>query len=105
MGPDDSQATMLLLIPLLPLMGAALNLAFGKRLGKSVSGAIAVLAVAGAMLLAWNAAFVMWESGTSLKAAFFDNDWIFSSELNPAQALHLRAGLLLDRLSGLMILV
>src|SRR4051812_22206662 len=104
MGNEQS-GTLLLLFPLLPMMGAALNLAVGKRLGKGFSGAIAVLAVASSMLLAWQAAFTIHESGTSLTASFFDSDWIFSSELNPAYAIHVGAGLLLDQLSALMILV
>ena len=42
----------LLWIPLLPLLGSAINLLIGKRIGKPGAGLIAVFAVGGACLLA-----------------------------------------------------
>jgi NADH-quinone oxidoreductase subunit L len=48
----------LILIPLLPFLGFLINLAFGRRLSKAVSGGVACLAMAGAfgvsVLSVWN---------------------------------------------------
>ncbi len=97
----------LILIPLLPLAGAAINLLFGKRLGRGAATLIGVGSVAAAMILGWWAAWLLSRGGESaaLTANFFDGDWIHATEQVPDASLHITAGLLLDRLSSVMVLV
>jgi NADH-quinone oxidoreductase subunit L len=95
------------LIPLLPLAGAAINLLLGKRLGKTVAGLIGCGAVAGAMILGWWAFWALHKAPDEavIRGAFFDGDWIHATENVATQSLHIAAGLLLDHLSAVMVLV
>ncbi len=69
----------LFLIPLLPLLGAAFSLLFGKRAGKSVITLVACGSVGGAFLVAANAVYTMATQlppGGSLTDRFFDAPFI-----------------------------
>ena len=97
----------LYLIPLLPLAGAAINLLVGKRISRGGVAAIACTSVAMAAVLGWKAAWLLFQSEPSaiLTARFFDGDWIHATESHGIGSLHIQAGLLLDRLSAVMVLV
>jgi NADH-quinone oxidoreductase subunit L len=91
---------MLLLIPLLPLIGVLINASFGRRLTKSVSGAVAC----GAMLLSFavSAAAVLRLVGLAPEErALVENvfTWISSGDFTAGFTLRL------DPLSAVMILV
>jgi len=90
----------LLLIPLLPFLGFLINLALGRRLAKSVSGAVACLAMFGAFLVsAWSVWSLVQmppgERGVVLEVA----PWIESGALSVPFTLRL------DPLGAVMILV
>ena len=97
----------LYLIPLLPLAGAAFNLLFGKRISRGGVAAIACTSVAMAMVLGWEAAILLFqsESSTTLTASFFAGDWLHATEMLGQASLHIQAGLVLDHLSAVMVLV
>jgi len=98
----------LLWIPLLPLLASAINLIFGKRIGKPGAGVLAVLAVAGACVLAGVEVFgglfyhatkeapPLWQAGGITQTAW---SWLevggFKAEL----------AFRLDSLSAVMILI
>ncbi|HEX4998958.1 MAG TPA: NADH-quinone oxidoreductase subunit L [Terriglobia bacterium] len=84
------------LIPALPLVGAIVNGVAGKRLGKSLVGVIGAGTVALAFLLSAGAFLQMVERGAVTTTYF---TWIQSGNF------HAEYGFLLDRLSGVMILV
>ncbi len=92
----------LFLIPLLPLLGAAFSLLVGKRAGKSVVTLVACGAVGAAFLVAANAVYTMATQlppGGSLTDRFFDAPFIKAGDLT------LSAGLLLDHLSAVLVLI
>jgi NADH-quinone oxidoreductase subunit L len=92
----------LYLIVLLPLLGAALNLLLGRRLGNGFVSLIACGAVAGAALTATKAVWILGHDlGThgSLTDQFFAGDWITAGDL------HIPAGLMLDHLSAVMVMI
>ena len=92
------------LIPLLPLVGALVNLAVGKRLGRAEAGAIGSVAVGGAMFFAWWAAYRLFTADSPsavLVARFFDGDWIYATD--GKASIHLAAGLMADHLAVVMI--
>ena len=92
----------LYLIALLPLLGAALNLIFGRRWGNSVVSLVACGAVAGAALVATKGVLLLAHDLPGkgmLVDQFFQKDWITAGDL------HLSAGLMLDRLSAVMVLI
>ena len=95
------------LIPLLPLVGAALNLAIGRRAGKEFATAVALASVAGACVLGWMGFFALLRGGEhgALTGTFFDGDWLSASEAVEGASLHIKAGLLMDHLSAVMVLV
>jgi NADH-quinone oxidoreductase subunit L len=97
-----SQSYPLYLIALLPLLGAALNLLFGRRWGNSVVSLVACGSVAGAALVATKAVLLLAHDLPTkgmLVDQFFQGDWITAGDL------HLAAGLMLDRLSSIMVLI
>ena len=102
----DNSTFPLALIPLLPLTGAAVNLLLGKRLGKA-SGLVGVMSVALAAVFAWTAAIRLFTGPEDLvlRDTLFHGDWIRASELVAEQGVKIGAGLMLDHLSGLMILI
>src|SRR5262245_34812485 len=91
---------MLLLIPLLPFVGFLLNASSGRRLTKSISGAIAcgvmVAAFAIAAVVVWRLIDLPADSRTISLAVF---DWIRFGSFDASFTL------LLDPLSAVMILV
>ncbi|HNN93281.1 MAG TPA: NADH-quinone oxidoreductase subunit L [Pseudomonadota bacterium] len=92
----------LYLIALLPLLGAALNLLFGRRWGNSVVSLVACGSVAGAALVATKGVLLLAHDLPTkgmLVDQFFAGDWITAGDL------HLAAGLMLDRLSSIMVLI
>ncbi len=92
-------------IPLFPLLGAAINLLIGRRLGRTLAALIGCGAVAAAMLLGWEATWQLGHAAPSatFTGALFRGTWIHASDGN--YSLHLNAGLMLDRLSAVMVLV
>jgi NADH-quinone oxidoreductase subunit L len=90
------------LIPLLPLLSAAIILLVGRRLGKNAVTLIACGSVAGAALLAFRAVWILTHDVAAtgmLVDSFFDAAWIKAGDLS------LGPGLMLDRLSSVMVLV
>ena len=91
---------MLLLIPLLPFLGFVANASLGRRLTKSVSGAVACGAMIASFLVSlaavWRLVSLEPESRAIVNQAF---TWITSGDLNVPLALRL------DPLSAVMILV
>ncbi|MQA29696.1 MAG: NADH-quinone oxidoreductase subunit L [Luteitalea sp.] len=91
---------MLVLIPLLPLLGFLLNASFGRRLGKSASGAIAVGAIALSFALSVGAVYRLVQLPPDARAIVQHVfTWITSGEFEAGFTLRL------DPLSALMILV
>ena len=91
---------MLLLIPLLPLVGFALNAAAGRRLNKAVSGAVACAAMIGSFLI--SAAAVVHVIGLPVEQRSVVQqayNWITSGDLSVGLTFRL------DPLSAVMILV
>lgn len=92
----------LYLIIVLPLLGAALNLLCGRRLGNTFVSFVAIAAVAGAALVAtkavWGVATQV-PPGGALIDQLVSGDWIVAGDFK------LSAGLQLDRLSSVMVLV
>ncbi len=92
----------LYLIILLPLLGAALNLLFGRRFGNTFVSLVACSAVAGAALVATKAVLLV-ASELPARGALVDQlvsgDWIVAGDFK------LQAGLMLDRLSSVMVMV
>ncbi|MEO6771483.1 MAG: NADH-quinone oxidoreductase subunit L [Kofleriaceae bacterium] len=96
----------LLWIPLLPLLGSALNLIFGKRLPKSVVNLFAIGSVAGACVLAGFEVFgglfykvnqvPLWQSGGITQTAW---TWLEAGSFKAEFAFRL------DSLSAVMILI
>src|SRR5579864_7816605 len=90
------------LIPLLPLLGAAFALLVGKRAGKELTQLIACGAVLVAGLISIKAVWtlhVTYPHGGALYDHFFEAPWIQAGDLKVA------AGLMLDHLSSVMILI
>ncbi len=71
---------MLLLIPLLPLAGFAINAGLGRRLSKSASGAVACLAVIGAFVVSVVSAWPVFAEGRIVSQTVFT--WMTSGELD-----------------------
>ncbi len=96
---------MLLLIPLLPLAGFLLNVAFGRWLSKKVSATIACAAIGAAFALSVASVLTLLPHGSgglgaqvySIEVTVFD--WIASGDLDVPFAFRL------DPLSAVMILV
>src|SRR5262245_61826769 len=89
---------MLLLIPLLPFAGFVCNAFFGKRLPKSVSGAVACLAMLGAFAVSVMAVLsARGAADHAVHQTLFR--WIASGDLQVPLAF------VVDPLSSLMILV
>src|SRR4051812_49860967 len=86
----------LLWIPLLPLLASAINLIFGKRLGKPTAGLLAVTAVAGACVLSGFEVFAglfhkvnevpLWQSGGVQQTAW---SWLRGGGLQAERAVWL----------------
>ena len=92
----------LYLIVLLPFIGAALNLLFGRRMGNGFVSLVSCGAVASAAIVATKAVWLLaHDLGTRgvLVDQLFSGDWITAGDL------HLAAGLVLDRLSSVMVLI
>jgi NADH-quinone oxidoreductase subunit L len=92
----------LFLIPLLPLLGAAISLLFGKRLGKNAVTLIACGAVAASLLVAIRAVVLLateLPGGGVLVDSFFTQPWIKAGDLT------VTASLVLDHLSAVMVLI
>ncbi len=91
----------LYLIVLLPFLGAALNLCFGRRLGNGFVSLVACAAVAGAALVSTRAVWMLSHLGTRdvLVDQLFSGDWLTAGDL------HIAAGLVLDRLSAVMVMI
>jgi len=91
---------MLLLIPLLPLVGFVLNVAFGRRLSKTASASIACLAMAASFVASVAAVWTL--LGHAPEARIIEQsvfDWIASGDFDVPFAFRL------DPLSAVMILV
>ena len=88
---------MLVLIPLLPLIGFAINAFIGRRLPKSASGGTACAAMLGSFAVAAASVSSMVSAGHPIEQILFT--WIPSGELQVPFAFRL------DQLSSLMILV
>ena len=92
----------LYLIIVLPLLGAVLNLLLGRRLGNTFVSLVACSAVAGAALVATKAVLLV-ASDLPMRGALVDQlvsgDWIVAGDFK------LQAGLTLDRLSSVMVMV
>jgi NADH-quinone oxidoreductase subunit L len=89
---------MLPLIPLLPFAGFLVNAFFGRHLSRSVSGAIACLAMAGSFVVSAAAVWTL-VSGPAVALEYTVFTWISSHTLQVPFALRL------DHLSALMVLV
>jgi NADH-quinone oxidoreductase subunit L len=90
------------LIPLLPLVGAAFALLFGKRAGKDATMLVCLGVVFGSLVLAIRAVTMLHGEvtpGGSLVDTFFDAPWIAAGDIKVS------AGLMLDRLSSVLLLV
>ena len=91
---------MLLLIPLLPFLGFLINLALGRRLAKSVSGAVACLAMFGAFLVSAASVWSLVQMPPAERGVLWTGPpWIESGTLSVPFALRL------DPLAAVMILV
>jgi NADH-quinone oxidoreductase subunit L len=91
---------MLLLIPLLPLLGFLLNASFGRRLTKSVSGAIAVGVMVASFAVSLIAVYQLIQQPPDARAIVQPVfTWITSGEFEAAFTLRL------DPLSALLILI
>ena len=91
---------MLLLIPLLPLIGFLLNVAFGRRLSKAASATIACVAMAAALVISVAVVWTLVQQPVA--ARVIDHtvfDWIASGDFDVPLAFRL------DPLSSVMILV
>ncbi|MBI3971184.1 MAG: NADH-quinone oxidoreductase subunit L [Chloroflexi bacterium] len=95
---------LLWLVPALPLLGSVVSLFFGRRLPKALAGTIASGAVLGAFVVALLAVleFVAGDTTHPFQQHLFP--WIAWGE-GRAQVLVAEAGLLLDPLSSVMVLV
>jgi NADH-quinone oxidoreductase subunit L len=92
----------LYLIPLLPLIGAAITLVFGKRLGKTIVSTVALGSVLGSMLFTWRAVSLLYAAlpaGGRLVDTFFTAPWIKSGDMT------ISASLVLDNLSAVLCLI
>ncbi len=91
----------LFLIPLLPLLGAAFSLLAGKRAGKNAVTLAACGAVGASLLISIRAVWLLATQlpGGALVDGFFAAPWIKAGDLN------ISAGLTLDHLSAVMILI
>ena len=98
---------MLLLVPALPLLGAVINMLVGSRLPRGLVATIASGAVLGAFAVAV-LAFLEYLGGLGAggeeRYQLFLFDWIAWGS-GSDQVLISEAGLLLDQLSGVMILI
>jgi NADH-quinone oxidoreductase subunit L len=91
---------MLLFIPLLPLIGFLVNVAFGRRLSKTASAWVACAAMAASLVVSVIAVFALVQHPP--EARILDQavyDWIVSGDLDVPMAFRL------DPLSAVMILV
>ncbi|MFO0574546.1 MAG: NADH-quinone oxidoreductase subunit L [Polyangia bacterium] len=92
----------LYLIIVLPLLGALLNLVLGRRMGNSFVSLVACSSVLGAALVATNAVFTLAHelpARGSLTDLLVPGDWILAGDMK------LAAGLMLDRLSSVLVLI
>jgi NADH-quinone oxidoreductase subunit L len=90
----------LYLIPLFPLLGAAFSLLFGKRAGKNAVTLAACGAVGASALLSFRAVWALSDlPGGTLTDTFFNAPWIKAGDLT------ISAGIVLDHLSAVMILI
>ena len=93
----------LYLIIMLPLLGAALNLLFGRRMGNSAVSLIACGAVASAALVATKAVYSLATHDLPPSGMLTDQlmagDWIIAGDLK------LAAGLMLDHLNSVLVLI
>jgi NADH-quinone oxidoreductase subunit L len=97
-----SQTYPLHLIPLLPFIGAAIALLFGKKLGKQLIG---ILSSGVVLLAAAIATMAVYRLGTELPPAGRLVDSFFSAPWIKAGDLEVGASLMLDHLSAVMVLV
>jgi NADH-quinone oxidoreductase subunit L len=88
---------MLLLIPLLPFLGFVVNAFIGRRLPKSVSGAVACLAMLLSFAVSLATGWPIFSGGPAIEQSVYT--WI------PSGSLEVPFALRLDQLSSLMILV
>ncbi|MDR1841939.1 MAG: NADH-quinone oxidoreductase subunit L [Holophagales bacterium] len=86
------------MIPLLPLLGAAINGLLGKRFGKTFTSAVALGSVLGSLVLAI-IAFVLMKAAPGQRLEICADTWINAGSLS------VPFGLVFDPLSGLMSLV
>ena len=94
---------MLWLVPALPLLGAVINLLFGRRLPKGLVATIACAAVLGSFVVAV-LAVLEYLGGSEERVQLYLFDWIAWGSGSSA-VLVSEAALLLDQLSTVMILV
>ncbi len=88
---------LLWLIPVLPLVGAGINGILGKRLPKGLIGSIGAGTVGMSFLISLQQFFAMMQSNTPILHDYFT--WIQAGRFQA------QFGLMLDHLSGLMILI
>ncbi|HEU5318123.1 MAG TPA: NADH-quinone oxidoreductase subunit L [Chloroflexota bacterium] len=95
---------LLWLVPALPLAGTVINALFGRRLGKPLSGLIAVLAVFAAFVVAALAVTSYVAGDTTHPHQLHLFPWIAWGE-GATETMVAEAGLMLDPLSSVMVLV
>ncbi len=95
----------LFLIPIIPFVGALLNLLFGKRLKRGTVSLIGCGTIATIALLSTQAVISLVHSPHAvLVDRFFQADWITLSGIF-TKGSHISAGLVLDHLSSVLLLV
>ena len=104
----QNDLTLLAFIVLLPLVGAAVNGIFGKRLGKEAVTLMGLAAIGGAFLLSVACFLMLFEAQhgkeDAVRLAWHGWDWITLS-LSNGNPYTLSVGLSVDALSGTMALV
>jgi NADH-quinone oxidoreductase subunit L len=91
----------LYLIPLLPLLGAAISLLIGRRAGKNFTTLVACGSVAAALIVTIKGVLTLRELSPTaqLTSTFFSAPWLKAGDLN------ISASLVMDHLSAVMCLV
>lgn len=94
----------LVLVPLLPLLGALINLTLGKRLKPATAGLLGCATVAVTALLATHLVlYLAFNHLPALEQTLFVSDWLSVHETN--KSLQIAAGFRLDALSSVLVLV
>src|SRR5262245_61326484 len=89
----------LFLIPLVPLVSAAVLLVLGRRMGKDATALIACGSVGASFLLTLKGVLLLREQSVAITDTFFSQPWLKAGELT------LSAGLSFDHLSSVLCLI